>query len=109
MTWRAGITKRTHSFPKPHFSRLSAGKTSLQFFHFNPAAEGQGSAFVDAVRLNVEDPLPAIGGDSPRLFDEEGHWAGLVQQTQFSARVVGCWRVEKDAPLEQSPVDIGHH
>ena len=46
-------------------------------------ADEDGSSLVDAGWLNIEDGLEAIRGFSASLFDDVGHRATLVQQSQL--------------------------
>lgn len=46
-------------------------------------ADHEGHPLVQRLRLDVQDPLGAGGGQASRLLDEEGDGVALVQQAQL--------------------------
>jgi hypothetical protein len=85
---------------------------------------------MDVGRLHIEDVLPARCRKTASLEDslrslqcsfthrvnpatnllgEEGHDVALVEEAQFPVLGLLVIRVPKDAPVQQSAVDIGDH
>ena len=46
-------------------------------------ADHKGHPLVEALRLDVQHPVSAGGGEAPRLLDDEGDGVALVQQPQL--------------------------
>src|SRR5947209_2162097 len=57
-------------------------------------------------RLDVEDPLDAIGRRTASLLNDESEWVRLVQKTEFAVIVSAVGRVGEQSTTEEIAVEI---
>src|ERR1039457_2508559 len=74
-------------------------------------AEDHRHALMQVGRLDVHDALISAGRNTARLFDDEGHRIGFVQQTQLAAfsRILCVLGVQEHATARQDAMHFGHH
>jgi hypothetical protein len=51
--------------------------------HIVGGADHERHPLVQALRLDVQDPLGPCGGQAPGLLDQERDWVALVQEPQL--------------------------
>src|ERR1035438_2383506 len=74
-------------------------------------AEDHRHALMQVGRLDVHDALISAGRNTARLFDDEGHRIGFVQQTQLAAFswILCALRVQERATAPKNAMHFGHH
>ena len=77
--------------------------------HFEPASNNKGSPLMDAGRFNIHNPFASIECDSPSLLSKHSNWVSLIKQSKFAFRIVTCWRIKKNSPLQEGTVKICNH
>ena len=92
---RALNVNHIHSFI--HSSPLDAFPKG---FHLDAAADDERRPLMNALRLDVENPAPAVGRQAAGLLDQKRDRIGFVEEPQFSAGMIGGRRIKKNAPFK---------
>lgn len=78
--WLCAWESQSPEAPEVSLVLLDEGQVLIDVIR---GANHKGHALVEPLRLDVQHPLSAGGGEAPRLLDDEGYGVALVQQPQL--------------------------
>ena len=79
------------------------------FFDIILGSHNNRNPLVDVVRSDFHDTFLSGGGNSSRLFHDEGHRGSLVQQSKLSVDILCVTGVSENTSVQQRTVDISDH